>query len=122
MQYLRQACLIFGFSFLGEMLNLLLPWPIPASIYGMALMFLALCTGLVKLEMVKDVGNWLVSIISLLFVAPAVGLMDSWAVIAPKIVPIVLIVLSTTFLTFAVSGIVTEKLMKKGGADDDHVS
>ena len=122
MKYLYQIALIFGFSFLGELLNHLLPWPIPASIYGMALMFLALCLGLLKLEMVKDAGNLLVSIISLLFVAPAVGMMDQWTVIAPKLVPIVLIVLSSTFLTFAVSGIVTQKAMKKGDTEDDSVS
>ena len=39
---------------LGEGLKMLLPLPIPASVYGLMLMLLALCTGILKVEQVKD--------------------------------------------------------------------
>ena len=42
MKYLRQFGLILLFSFLGEALRALIPLPVLASIYGMALLFLAL--------------------------------------------------------------------------------
>ena len=49
MKYIYQATIIFGFTFLGELLHILLPLPVPAAIYGLVLLFLALQTGIVKL-------------------------------------------------------------------------
>lgn len=113
MKYLHQACLIFGFSFLGEMLHALIPLPIPASIYGMMLLFAALFLKVIPTKAVKDMGGFLTSILALLFVAPAVGLIDHWALLKDNIVPILLILALTTVLTFAVSGWVTQWMVKK---------
>ena len=46
MLYLRQFCIILFVSFLGELLHVMIPLPIPASVYGLVLMLLALCTGI----------------------------------------------------------------------------
>ena len=113
MKYLHQACLIFGFSFLGEMLHALIPLPIPASIYGMMLLFAALFLKVIPTKAVKDMGGFLTSILALLFVAPAVGLIDHWALLKDNIIPIMLILALTTVLTFAVSGRVTQWMVKK---------
>ena len=40
MKYLRQFLLILFISFLGELLKYFLPLPIPASIYGMVILFI----------------------------------------------------------------------------------
>ena len=42
MKYLIQFLIIIAFSFAGELLHYCLPLPIPASIYGIILLFLAL--------------------------------------------------------------------------------
>lgn len=57
MKYLQQFLLILCISFVGEFLKYVLPLPIPASIYGMVILFIGLLTGLIKLEQVKDVGE-----------------------------------------------------------------
>ena len=117
MKYLNQVLLILLFSFLGELLHALIPWPIPASIYGMALMFAALSLKIVKDRAVKEAGSFFVSILPLLFVAPIVSLIDCWDVIRPNLLPIAVILVVTTVLCFAVSGLVTQALVrkKKGG-------
>ena len=46
MKYLKQFGIILALSFIGEFLNDLLPLPIPASIYGIILMFLCLKSSL----------------------------------------------------------------------------
>ena len=52
-------------------------------------------------------------------VAPAANILQHWGIIAPNLIPIVLICVTTTFLVFAVSGLVTKQLLKKkGGADN----
>lgn len=52
MKYVRQFLLILAISFIGELLKYVLPLPIPASIYGMAILFAGLMTGFIKLEII----------------------------------------------------------------------
>lgn len=117
MKYLSQFLIILGFTFLGEALQRILPLPIPASVWGLALMFLALCTGLVKLEQVREAGGFLTSILPVLFVGPTVGIAEYWDLISGRLLPIALLIVATTVLTFGISGRITQYLSKKGGAD-----
>ena len=50
MKYVKQFLIIIGISLAGEILKYILPLPIPASIYGMAILFIALLTGIIKLK------------------------------------------------------------------------
>ena len=117
MKYLSQVCIILGFSLAGEALQRLLPLPIPASVYGLVLLFAALCTGVVKLEQVKEAGDFLKSLLPLLFVAPTVGIMEHWSVISPELLPILLLIGATTIVTFALSGRITQA-MNRGRKED----
>ena len=81
----------------------------------LALLFLALCTGIVKLPQVRETGLFLTSILPVLFVAPTVGIVEHWSLIRPQLLAILLILLASTVIAFGVSGKVTQLLMKKGG-------
>lgn len=118
MKYLSQFCIILGFTLAGEALQRLLPLPIPASVYGLALLFAALCAGLVKLEQVKETGSFLVSILPILFVAPTVGIVEHWELIRPQLLPIGLLLVGSTVLTFGISGTVTRLFTGKEGKND----
>ncbi len=115
MKYIKQLGMILFFSALGELLQHFLPFPIPASVYGMVLLFLALATKLLPKEAVKGTGAFLVSILPLLFVVPVVGLVSNFELIAQNWLPIVITIAVPTAITFAVSGLVTQLLLKKGG-------
>ncbi|MGL5271652.1 MAG: CidA/LrgA family protein, partial [Selenomonadaceae bacterium] len=49
MKILEQFSILFAITFFAEVIKHLLPFPIPASIYGMLLLFSVLCLGWVKL-------------------------------------------------------------------------
>ena len=115
--YLKQSALIFGFTLLGEVLSRLIPLPIPAAVYGLVLLFIALCLKIVKLEHVNKVSDFLLTILPILFVSPAVNLLESWGILAPHILPIVLIVVASTVLVFIVAGLVSQALCRKEGKD-----
>ena len=119
MKYLKQICLILLFSFLGELCRYLIPLTIPASIYGMVLLFAALALKIIRIESVRETGMFLTSILSLLFVVPMVQLMDFWPVMRPALIPILVICLVGTVVVFAVSGIVTQWLIRKGEKRDE---
>ena len=114
MKYLNQFLIILGFTLLGEALQRIVPLPIPASVYGIVLLFLALCCKLIKPEQVKEAGGFLTSILPVLFVAPAVGILENWALIKSALIPMFLLVLASTMLTFGISGRIAQAIMKKG--------
>ena len=118
MKYIKQLFWICLFSAIGELLQAVIPLPIPAAIYGLVLLLTALCTGLLKAETIADTARFLITIMPLLFVAPAVSILANWDVIAPNVVAIVVIMTLSTVIVFAVSGLVTKWLQKKGGSDN----
>lgn len=108
MKYLFQFLRILVFCLFGELLHFLVPLPIPASIYGLTLLLLALKTGIVKLEQVKQTGSFLTGIFTLLFIPGAVGVMELWDILGKLWLPIVIVLIPVTILVFAVSGWVTQ--------------
>lgn len=113
MRYLYQFARIMAFCFLGEILHEVLPLPIPASIYGLILLLAALKTGIVRLEQVKEVGNFLTGIFPLLFVPAAVGVMELWGELGEMMIPILLAIVPVTILVLASAGRTTQSFSRK---------
>ncbi len=108
MRYVFQLLRILAFCFGGELLHWLLPLPVPASIYGLVLLLLALKTGIVKLEQVKETCCFLTGIFPLLFIPGAVGVMELWDILGRLWLPILIALIPVTILIFAASGWVTQ--------------
>ena len=104
MKYVKQFLIIIGISLAGEILKYILPLPIPASIYGMAIMFTGLMTGLVKLEHVRDTGKFLIEIMPLMFIPAGVGLITSWEILKTVLVPVCISTVVTIVTVMAATG------------------
>lgn len=115
MKYMRQFLIILAFSFAGEALRLLIPLPVPASVYGLLLLFAGLCLGLVKLEQVKPAAGFLLEIMPILFVPAVVGLMDLWDVLQSVLLPALVIVIISTLVVMAVSGCTAQWMLRRKG-------
>ena len=115
MKYVKQFMVIIIFSFLGELLHEVLPFPVPASIYGLVLLFLALLIGVIKEEQIKETADFLVEIMPILFIPAGVGLMTKWGALKQLLLPFSLIVTLGTLFTMVVTGKVTEGMLKKKG-------
>ena len=111
MKYFKQFGIILTVSFLGEVLHAVLPLPVPASIYGLVLMLIALMTGIIPLAKVRDAGNFLIEIMPLMFIPAGVGLMTSWGALKPILVPVIVILVATTILAMGIGGRVTQSIM-----------
>lgn len=112
MKYIKQFCVILLVSFLGELLKTVLPFPIPGSVYAMVLLFLALSTGVLKLEQVKEVALFLVEIMPVLFVSAGVGLMNSWDALQRILLPAICIMLLSTVIVMLIAGWVTQGVIR----------
>lgn len=112
MKYLRQFLIIITISLIGEILKELIPVSIPASIYGMLILFVCLMTGFVKIEHVKDVGKFLIEIMPIMFIPAGVGLMSSWDVLRPALIPIIIITVVTIITVMAATGLVSQSIIR----------
>lgn len=113
MKYLKQFLIILAISLLGEVLKELLPLPIPASIYGMVFLFILLLTGVIKLDQVKDAGKFLIEIMPVMFIPAGVGLMSSWNVLKPVLVPVSVITVITIITVMGATGIVSQIVIRE---------
>lgn len=112
MKYIRQFVIILFISFIGEALKYVLPLPIPASIYGLVLMFVLLETKVLKVEAVQDAGKFLIEIMPMMFIPAAVELIDAWNVLQPILLQVAVITVVSTVGVMAVSGRVTQMVIR----------
>lgn len=117
MKYLKQFAIIIVISFIGELLNYCLPFPIPASLYGMVLLFIGLCSGIIRLEWIKETGLFLLDIMPVMFIPLCVGLINEWANIALIWFPVLFISVFTTLLVMVVTGRTAQSFL-----DDKHAN
>ena len=110
MKYLRQFSVILMISLIGEVLHSLIPLPVPASIYGLAILFTALSGGFLSLDKVKETGYFLIEIMPLMFITAAVGLLGVYYVLMPVLLPYAVITLVSTLLVMLVAGRVTQSM------------
>lgn len=113
MKYIRQFLLILLISFIGEVLKYLIPLPIPASIYGLLLLLMALLSGILPLEAVKDTAKFLIEIMPLMFIPAAVGLLESWSSLEGVVVQVVTATVVSTVLVMGISGVVTQFIIRR---------
>lgn len=111
MKYICQLIIILLVTFVGEMLHYFIPAPIPASIYGLILMLILLCTKVIKLEQIEKTSDFLLEIMPLMFIPGGVGLVTAWADLKPIIVPVAVITIISTVVVMAATGKTTEFVM-----------
>lgn len=112
MKYIRQFLIILLISFLGEVLKIVLPLPIPASIYGLVLMFAALELKIIRLDSVRETGKFLIEIMPMMFIPAGVGLLEAWGKLRPVILPVIVTVAVSTVVVMGISGRVTQSVIR----------
>lgn len=113
MKYIKQFGIILFVSLVGEVLHHFIPLPIPASIYGIVILFLCLEWKIIPVSAVKETSSFLIEIMPIMFIPAAVGLMDSWQIIKNKWVSYAVITVFSTFVVMAVSGKVVQFIMNR---------
>ncbi len=113
MKYVKQLTIIVIVSFVAEMFGYFIPFPVPASVYGLVLMTVLLCTKIVKLEDVEDVADFMLSIMPFFFVAPTVSLMTSFDQIKGSVLILVAMCFVSTLVVVAVTGSVAQFIIRR---------
>lgn len=122
MKYLKQLAIILALTLTGEILHHLIPLPVPSGIYGLILLFLALMTGLLNPDAIRETARFLLEIMPILFVPAGVGLLSTWPQLKPILVPLLVIITVSTVVVMVVSGRVTQLFLKFSNNDASSAS
>lgn len=98
--------------FLGTIIQLVFNLPLPGTVLGLILLFLALYLRIVKIEMIEDICEVLISHMSFLFIPAGVGLMTSFDMLKGKVIAFSIIILISTFVVWIVTFYVVKYLRK----------
>ena len=121
MKYVIQFLIIAAFAFIGELLHWFIPLPIPASIYGIVLLFIALELKWVKVSDIREVSSFLIAVMPIMFIPAAAGLMESWGAVKSSVWEYALITIVSTFVVMGVSGAVTQCVIWRGKKKNEQV-
>ena len=113
MKYVREALIIMGFTFAGEFLHGILPLPVPAGVYGLFLLLGALMSGMIKLKDVELTGNFLLDTMTMMFIPAAVAIMNSYDILAPVLLPYMLIIVLSTILLMSLTGLTAQGILRR---------
>ena len=119
MRYLKQFMIILLISLLGEILSFFIPLPIPASIYGIAIMLVLLISGKLKVASVKEASAFLIAVMPGMFIPSTVGLTDSFPLLQGSLIAYAVILIVSTVAVMAVSGLVTQRIIRSNKAKED---
>ena len=79
----------------------------------MVIMFLALVSGILKLDDVKETSDFLIKIMPVMFISAGVGLIDSFSVLYPILLKVSIITVVTIITVMVVTGHVTQFVIGK---------
>lgn len=112
LKYIREIVIIFGITMTGEILNAVLPLPVPAGVYGLFILLGLLCSGFIKLPDVSTVGGLLLDLMPLMFIPAATGLINQVDELKAVLFPVVVISVVSTLFVMTVTGKMTELVLK----------
>ena len=110
--FFHQVIVIALVLFVSKIIESFMPIPMPASVIGLVLLFVLLCTVAVKLGEVEKVGTTLTNNIGLLFVPAGISVVNSLGVIRQAPFLIIGLIIVSTILLLICTGYVTQIIMK----------
>jgi len=112
MKIITQIGVLFGVCLGGVGISALLPFPFPASVSAMLLLFALLLCRVVKPGQIDEIAGFLTKNMAILFLPAAVGIIESLDILRDSGIQILIICLVSTLLTFGVTATVVSLLMR----------
>ena len=113
MKVLRELGIILGVLFVSHIIQNVINLPIPSAVLGMFILLILLVTGIVKVEMVESVSDFLLKHLTFFFLPAGIGIMTRFDLIKDIWAKFLLISLISTALVIATTGLVSQGLLKR---------
>lgn len=109
---LNEFIIIFLINYTGIIISNIFNLPIPGTIIGMILFFILLYTGLLKTQKVENAVNALLMNMTILFLPPAVRILDSIHLLSGQFIKVLILIIITTFITMGITGKVVQFMIE----------
>lgn len=109
---LKQFSIILSIYFLGELIQKASGLLIPGNVIGMLILFFGLYAGVIKLNMIDKISDFLLENLAFFFLPAGISLITCFALLEGKLTAILVVSLISTVVTLAVTGLTVE-LVKK---------
>ena len=110
---IKQLFFILASLFLGYSITLGLHLPLPSNVVGFAILFGALCLGLIKVQQVEQISYFIIKYLAVFFVVPSVGFMQCFGLIKEQFIYIIIPLVISIILGFFTAAKVTELLIRR---------
>lgn len=106
-----QVILMYGFYWIGNLVQAVLHLPLTGSIVGMLLLFIVIQLGWIRISWGEEGSSWLQSNLQLLFIPPTVGIINHFDFFRANTLLLVLGLMVSTLVTCLLSAKISEWLM-----------
>ncbi len=104
MKWIKQFAIIITIQMISEVLVQVLSIPLPGTVFGMGILLILLIFKVVKLKDIEGVGDFLLSILIMLYIPSAIGIIDHLDTVLPLFIPIFIVIVLSTMITLVVTG------------------
>lgn len=116
-----QLLVLYGFLLIGEAIQALFNLPMPGSIIGFLLLFLALLLKIYPLEWIDAGATFLLSFLSLYFIPATVGVVEYGPLFSGRGVLLLPIVIVSTLVTMAAAGLASQVIANRSTSRKEEI-
>lgn len=105
LKLILQAATIYAFLLMGNLISTIIS-PIiiiPGSIIGMLLLFVLLCTNIIKLSAIDTVGDFVIKYMGFFYVPVGVGILSKYGIIKDSLWQLCVLLLVSCFVVMLIS-------------------
>lgn len=105
LKLILQAATIYSFLLMGNLISTLISSIIiiPGSIIGMLLLFVLLCTNIIKLSAIDTVGDFVIKYMGFFYVPVGVGILSKYGIIKDSLWQLCVLLLVSCFVVMLIS-------------------
>ena len=111
MKLMVQVGIVFGVCLIGQTISALLPIAVPGSVLSMIVLFAILVLRIVKVDHIRLKADFLLKNMAFFFIPAGVGIIADFSKIQDSILPLLAVIVLTTFITFAVTAVTVCSVM-----------
>ncbi len=108
MDILKELSIIFGILFTGEFINKFFALVLPGNVIGMMLLFFLMLLGIIKLNHIEKVSDFLLNNLTVLFIPAGVGIMKHYNLLQGKVIEFIIVVFVSTVLIMVFTGYIVQ--------------
>lgn len=104
--------ILYVFSYIGTWIKDLFNLSVPGSVVGLILLFILLMSNIIKVEWIEQGAQFLISNLVFFFIPATAGVMNYFELFKGKGILLIIVVLISTIIVMATSGLVSQFLAK----------